>query len=235
MKPQRNKLVLIGFGVLALLVIVIFIATLFPTKKGNVEISISPISSFVTINNKEYKVNKTVTVTLPKGTYTLKVRADHFTDREVDIEVKDETTPTRVGILLQPSDDKGKSILLEDSEAEWRDIVGQLEARNSNESLLTNNPLFNYLPHISVQYRVDYAIDTATSKYMVWITADTELAISSAREWIASVDSVGTYDIRTRDYSAIGIIGNTSQSWEPTGRDVSDTDLTNTDTQQFID
>lgn len=215
----RKNILLIG--ILGFILVFCVLAIIFSTgtKRGNLEISTSPTKTTVKINDKSYKVNKTLILNLEPGEYTAEISADNFSSETLKFTIKVKDKLSSYGVLLYPTNKDGENLLAEKKEQEWRDIVGQLNAVNQNDRLFDENPLFSYLPYSEADFRVDYGIEG--EGFVVWITADSAAATNKAREWIKSVDSKQTYNIKTRKYSESPLQVNRSESWEPIGRDVS--------------
>lgn len=220
LREKRNLII----GLVLLVLTFIGILVVLSGSPHNVEVSTSPRRTTIEYNGKKISSSSTAKLNLKKGKYTLKITAENFSDRSVEIEVKDSGEVERFGFLLYPTNDRGRNVLTTPRESEWRDMVGQLEAQNVTDSLFGKYPLFSYLPKVSAFYRVDYALASdGSNAYKVWITANSAQQEAEARKWISSVDSTNIYDIGVRSYSSLpSSQGDASESWEPIGRDTSD-------------
>ncbi len=220
--PSRRTFVLLVCVFLAVFFAIIF--ALSRTEESNFELSISPINSTISYDDKTKKVSKTARFNLPVGKTSITVSAKNFTTRIIEVTIEEGKPFTQYGVLLSPENEAGKKLLAKKNEAEWRDFVGQLEAINASNDLVKENPLFAYLPYQAGDYRIDYSVSSVEGalKYTVWITSSNDTAKQSALEWIKAVDSVQTYDIQYRTFADVPASAQASESWTPSGKDTSD-------------
>lgn len=215
------------FVLLVCVFLVIFFTIIYALSRGeeaNFELSVSPINSTISYDGKTRKVSKSSRFDLPVGKTSITVSAKNFTTRTIEVNVEEGKPFTQYGVLLSPENEAGKKLLTKKNEAEWRDLVGQLEALNASTDLVKENPLFAYLPYQAGDYRIDYSVSSVEGaiKYTVWVTSSTNTAKQSALEWIKAVDSVQTYDIQYRTYADVPASAQASESWSPSGKDTSD-------------
>jgi len=147
----------------------------------------SPTDAKIYVNNKEINAKNKSFIRTGSGTYTIKASREHFKDTSIKVVVS-RGKNADAAILMEPSDDQGREILLKGAEQQPREEAGYRQSVDVGNKATEKAPLIKYLPAVTVNFRIDYGVSKKypddPTKVAIYITTDVESQRKLALDWI---------------------------------------------------
>jgi hypothetical protein len=180
---QRNKLYVIGAGLVALFIFYQIVVALSRAGETKVRLVVVPNDSTVSVNNK---VVKGRTLYLGQGEYTFSAKKDGWNTDTQSVHVGKEAV--QVGLIPDPASEQAQQFLKDNPDVQLqREAVGGLRANTKGEELRGNNPIINSLPYTqeSPPFTIDYGLSQERKGDVFLIVSDSSPnGREAAVDWI---------------------------------------------------
>lgn len=167
---QRNKLYVIGAGLVVLFIFYQIVAALSRGGETKVRLVVVPNDSTVSVNNK---VVKSRTLYLGQGEYTFSAKKDGWNTDTQSVRVGKEAV--QVGLIPDPASEQAQQFLKDNPGVQLqREAIGGLRANAKGEELRGNNPIINSLPYSqdSPPFTIDYGLSQERKGDVFLIVSD---------------------------------------------------------------
>lgn len=150
----------------------------------NLQVNVAPSPAHVVLDGQ--KTISTGNYHISIGSHTLRATMDGFAPLTRTFTTSSKLTT--IYLVLQPNSTTGYAYFKAhpDEERRWEGMSTQ-NFSTINQQIVNNNPIIKILPHTASDnsYRIDYGA-TKNSKTQIYITAISDTAVETAKNWIAS-------------------------------------------------